>query len=78
MVHPAEEGAAAPLSHPFKSAYTNGRNSTGPLSDQLIMLDPPVLGEIEHRFLVVAADLQIAFRQKHLVAIARRLRDDFA
>jgi hypothetical protein len=40
------------------------------------MLNPPVLSEIEHRLFVVEADVEIASRGEHLVAVGRRLRDD--
>ena len=40
------------------------------------MLDPAVLCKIEHRLLVEAADVEIAFGDEDLIAIAGRLRDD--
>ena len=40
------------------------------------MLDPAVVCKIEHRLLVEAADVEIAFGDEDLVAIAGRLRDD--
>ena len=51
--------------------------NAGPLRDQLIVLDPSVLREIEHRFFVVATDLKIAARSKDLVAIRRCQRHNF-
>ena len=53
------------------------RDGAGPLGDQMVMLDPPVLCKIEHRLLVEAADVEIAFGDEDLIAIAGRLRDDF-
>jgi hypothetical protein len=54
------------------------RNGAGSLRDELIMLDPAMLGEIEHRLLVEAADVEIAFGDENLVAAAGGLRNDFA
>ena len=42
------------------------------------MLNPPMLGEVEHRLLVEPADVEVAFRREHLVAVAGRHGDDLA
>src|ERR1700761_3732485 len=60
-----------------KSA-SGGWNGASPLRDELIMLDPAMLGKIEHRLLVEAADLQIAFGGEDFVAAAGSLRNDLA
>src|SRR5690348_16268573 len=53
------------------------RNRSRALRDQPVMLYAAVLGEVEHRFFVEAADLEIAFGDEDLIALAGRLRDDF-
>ena len=39
------------------------------------MLYAAVLGEVEHRFFVEAADLEIAFGDEDLIALAKYLQD---
>ena len=54
------------------------RNSAGAFGNQPVVLDPAVLGEIEHRLLVETADVEIAFGGEHLIGLGGRQRDDLS
>jgi N-methylhydantoinase B len=70
-------GGGAPRSNKRgPSALRSDR--AGPFGDQPIVLDAAMLGEIEHRFLVVAADAQVAFRAEDFVVLGARHGDDLA
>src|SRR4249920_799316 len=49
-----------------------------PLDNELVVLRPPVRGEVEHRLLEVRGEIDVAVEANHLVGLGRRLHRDLA